>query len=63
MRMTELQLELIRENLKQLTSKDCFYKEKFKEIDISKIQTQEEFETLPFTWKGDLRETADRSRT
>lgn len=54
--MTELQLELIKENLKQLTSKDCFYKEKFKGIDVAEISTQEAFETLPFTWKGDLRE-------
>ena len=56
MKMTELQLELIKENLKQLTSKDCFYKEKFQDIDVSKIQSQEDFEKLPFTWKGDLRE-------
>lgn len=56
MKMTELQLELVKENLKQLTAKDCFYKEKLKGIDISSIQSQEDFETLPFTWKGDLRE-------
>ena len=56
MKMTELQLELIKENLKQLTSKDCFYKEKFQDIDVSKMQSQEDFEKLPFTWKGDLRE-------
>lgn len=56
MQMTELQFRLIKENLKLLTSKDCFYKEKFKDIDIESIQTQKDFETLPFTWKGDLRE-------
>lgn len=56
MRMTELQMNLIKENLKLLISKDCFYKEKFKDIDVESIQTQEDFETLPFTWKGDLRE-------
>lgn len=56
MKMTELQFELIKKNLKVLTSKDCFYKEKFKEIDIDLIQSQEDFEKLPFTWKGDLRE-------
>ena len=56
MQMTELQLALMKENLKLLTSKDCFYKEKFKDIDIDGIQTQADFETLPFTWKGDLRE-------
>lgn len=56
MQITELQLNLIKENLKVLTSKDCFYKEKFKGLDLSAIKTQEDFETLPFTWKGDLRE-------
>lgn len=56
MNMTELQFKLIKENLKLLTSKDCFYKEKFKDINVDAIQTQADFETLPFTWKGDLRE-------
>lgn len=56
MRMTELQFELIKKNLKVLTSKECFYKEKFKGIDIDSIQSQEDFEKLPFTWKGDLRD-------
>ena len=56
MKMTELQFEMIKENLRQLTSKDCFYKEKFKKIDVEAIKTQEDFEKLPFTWKGDLRE-------
>ena len=56
MKMTELQFRLIKANLKLLTSKDCFYKEKFKDIDVDAIKTQEDFEKLPFTWKGDLRE-------
>ena len=56
MKMTELQFEMIKENLRQLTSKECFYKEKLKGIDIESIKTQEDFEKLPFTWKGDLRE-------
>ena len=56
MKMTETQFSLIRAQLKTLTSKDCFYKEKLKDIDIDAIRTQEDFETLPFTWKGDLRE-------
>lgn len=34
MKMTELQFEMIKENLRQLTSKDCFYKEKLKGIDV-----------------------------
>ena len=56
MKMTELQFEMIKENLRQLTSKDCFYKEKLKGIDVESIKSQEDFEKLPFTWKGDLRE-------
>ena len=32
MKMTELQFRLIKENLKVLTSKPCFYKEKLKDI-------------------------------
>lgn len=56
MKMTETQFALIKAQLKNLTSKDCFYREKLKEIDIDAIRTQEDFETLPFTWKGDLRE-------
>ena len=56
MRMTELQFRLIKENLRLLTSKPCFYKEKLQDIDIESIKTQEDFEKLPFTWKGDLRE-------
>ena len=41
MKMTELQMRLIKENLKVLTSKDCFYKEKFKDIDVEAIQTND----------------------
>lgn len=56
MRMTETQFSLIKAQLEKLTSMDCFYKKKFEGIDISKIKSQEDFEKLPFTWKGDLRE-------
>lgn len=56
MKMTENQFELIKKQLTRLTSQDCFYKRKLEGVDISKIQSQEDFEKLPFTWKGDLRE-------
>jgi len=56
MKMTELQFELIKEQMKKLTSKDCFYQKKLEGIDIDSIKSQEDFEKLPFTWKGDLRE-------
>ncbi len=56
MKMKQEQFELIKQQLKKLTSTDCFYQKKLQGIDINAIKTQEDFEKLPFTWKGDLRE-------
>ncbi len=56
MKMTETQFNLIKKQLRDLTSRECFYKNKFEGIDIEQIQSQEDFEKLPFTWKGDLRD-------
>ncbi|MGN0642779.1 MAG: phenylacetate--CoA ligase family protein [Huintestinicola sp.] len=56
MKMTETQFQLIKEQLKKLTSQECFYKKKLEGVDIDSIQSQEDFEKLPFTWKGDLRD-------
>ena len=56
MEMKESQLQLIKKQLKRLTSMDCFYKNKLEGIDIDAIQSQEDFEKLPFTRKGDLRD-------
>lgn len=56
MKMKESQFSLIKAQLEKLVSKECFYKNKFDGIDISSIQSQEDFEKLPFTWKGDLRD-------
>lgn len=56
MKMREEQFQLIKKQLKILTSKECFYQKKLEGIDIDSIQSQEDFEKLPFTWKGDLRE-------
>ena len=56
MKMKEEQFRLIKQQLKKLTSQDCFYKRKLEGIDVDSIQSQEDFEKLPFTWKGDLRE-------
>ena len=66
MKMTELQMRLIKENLKVLTSKDCFYKEKFKDIDVEAIQTQEDFEKtedelkVEESMRKEISETLDR---
>ena len=55
--MKEIQFELIKNQLTYLTSlEDGFYKKKFDGIDVSKINSKEDFETLPFTNKEDLRD-------
>lgn len=56
MKMTQTQFNLIKKQLKKLTSKECFYQKKLEGINIDSIQSQEDFEKLPFTWKGDLRD-------
>ena len=56
MKMKESQFELIKAQLKKLTSQDCFYGKKLAGINVDAIKSQEDFEKLPFTWKGDLRE-------
>lgn len=57
MKMTERQFELIKTQLKKLVQIDGgFYQKKFEGIDIDAIQSQEDFEKLPFSWKGDLRD-------
>lgn len=56
MRMNEYQREMILNELSTLKEHSPFYAKKYKDIDMTKIRTQEDFETLPFTDKGDLRE-------
>ena len=57
MKMTENQFQQIKEQIVRLTSQEgSFYHEKFQGIDVSAIQTQSDFEKLPFTNKSDLRE-------
>lgn len=56
MNMTERQFIMIKDQLRKLTSQDCFYRRKLDGIDIESIQSQSDFEKLPFTWKGDLRD-------
>jgi len=54
--MNQAQFAGIKEMLIKLSSVDQFYKKKFEGIDLSAIQCQQDFESLPFTDKGDLRE-------
>ena len=56
MKMREEQLELIKEQFKTLKDRSAFYAKKFEGIDLSTIQTQEDFQKLPFSEKADLRD-------
>ena len=56
MRMNEEQLELVKGLLSTIKDRSPFYRNKFKDIDVTKITDQASFESLPFTDKGDLRE-------
>lgn len=56
MKMKQQQFDLIKAQLKKLTGQEGFYKNKLEGVDTDAIQSQEDFEKLPFTWKGDLRE-------
>ncbi len=53
--MKQEQLRAIQKKLKQVMDFGGFYQEKFKGIEIEAIKTQQDFEKLPFTDKGDLR--------
>jgi phenylacetate-CoA ligase len=54
--MTQTQFDRIKAQLKKLASTPCFYQKKLEGVDVDAIRSQEDFEKLPFTWKGDLRE-------
>ena len=54
--MNEYQKEMIFNELKTIKVHSPFYAKKFEGLDVESIRTQEDFEKLPFTDKGDLRE-------
>ena len=56
MKMKEEQLAQIQKQIAGLKKIDGFYKKKLEGIEPGDIQTAEDFEELPFTWKGDLRD-------
>ncbi len=56
MRMNEYQKEMIFNELSTIKQHSPFYSKKFEGIDVENIRMQEDFEKLPFTDKGDLRE-------
>ena len=55
MQMTDDQLALIKKQFKTLKDRSAFYAAKFDGIDLTDVQTQEDFEKLPFSEKDDLR--------
>ncbi len=55
MQMTNEQFSLIKEQFTTLKQRSQFYNMKFDGIDLSDVQTQEDFEKLPFSEKDDLR--------
>ena len=55
MQMTDEQLKLITTKLSTIKECSPFYAEKFKDIDLVDVRTQEDFEKLPFSEKDDLR--------
>ena len=56
MQLTDEQFNLIKEQFKTLKDHSPFYAKKFEGIDLSDVQTQADFEKLPFSEKADLRE-------
>ena len=57
MTMKQEVLDIIREQIRKLkTIENGFYAQRFADIDPDAIRTQEDFENLPFTDKGNLRD-------
>lgn len=56
MELKKEQFDLIKEQFKTLKERSAFYAKKFEGIDLSTIQMQEDFESLPFSEKADLRD-------
>ena len=56
MRLNEKQLAQVDAQVKRLVKTDSFYGKKYRELGITEIRTQEDFEKLPFSGKEDLRD-------
>lgn len=55
MQLNQTQLEQVDAQIKRLISSDNYYGNKYRELNITGISSQEEFEALPFSSKDDLR--------
>ena len=58
--LTTDQFALVKEQFKTLKARSPFYAMKFEGIDLSDVQSQEDFEKLPFSEKDDLRNACTR---
>lgn len=56
MKMREEQFLMIKEQLNRLKNTEGFYGKKLQNINLEQIQSQEDFEKLPFSSKSDLRD-------
>ena len=56
MRISESQLELVNKQISALLKAGNFYGKRLQEAGVSGVSSSEEFETLPFSEKNDLRE-------
>jgi len=55
MKLSEKQLQLVDAQVKRIIAGDSYYGKKYRELGITQVTTQEEFEKLPFSSKEDLR--------
>ena len=55
MQLNDTQLAQVDAQIKKLISGDSYYGRKYKELNITGVSSQEEFENLPFSSKDDLR--------
>lgn len=56
MKISSEQIKLVNERILALTESNSFYGKKLRELGISRIETAEDFEKLPFSEKNDLRD-------
>lgn len=56
MELKEVRFAVLKEQFKTLKDRSPFYAKKFEGIDLSDVQTQADFEALPFSEKADLRD-------
>lgn len=55
MQLTKTQMELINKQIARLRASDSYYGKMYRELGIEKVESQEDFENLPFSSKDDLR--------